>query len=67
VVTLIVDQGVPNRGHRHNIFCRDFKCAGAACGSHARYGTMCVIDFAGGFLEKGEKVAMAEPWRGSGE
>lgn len=67
VVTLIVDQGVPNRGHRRNIFCRDFKVAGAACGPHARYGAMCVIDFAGGFLAKGEPVAMAGPWRGAGE
>ena len=71
VVTLIVDQGVANRGHRHNIFSRDFKVAGTACGPHARYGSMCVIDFAGGFVEKGEKsdkvVAMAEPWRPIGE
>ena len=67
VVTLIVDQGVPNRAHRRNIFCRDFKVAGAACGPHARYGTMCVIDFADGFAEKGEKVAMVEVWRGVGE
>jgi uncharacterized protein YkwD len=67
VVTLIVDQGVPNRGHRRNIFSRDFKVAGAALGPHARYGAMCVIDFAEGFVEKGEKVAMADPWRGVGE
>jgi uncharacterized protein YkwD len=67
VATLIVDQGVPDRGHRRNIFCREFKVAGAARGSHPQYGAMCVIDFAGGFLAKGEKVAMAEPWRGIGE
>jgi len=63
VVTLIVDQGVPGRGHRRNIFCRDFRVAGAACGPHAQYGVMCVIDFADGFAVKGEKVAMAEAWR----
>ena len=64
VVTLIVDQGVPGRGHRRNIFCGGFKVAGAACGPHARYGAMCVIDFAEGFAEKGERVAMTnDPWR----
>jgi uncharacterized protein YkwD len=67
VVTLIVDQGVPGRGHRKNIFSRDFKVAGAACGAHARYGAMCVIDFADGFVQKGEGVAMADSWRGVGE
>lgn len=65
VVTLIVDQGVPDRGHRRNIFSRDFTVAGASCGPHARYGSMCVIDFAGGFVSKGDTVAMAStsPWR----
>lgn len=67
VVTLIVDQGVADRGHRRNIFCRDFKVAGAVCGPHARYGVMCVIDFAARFAEKGEKVAMTDPWRGATE
>ena len=67
VVTLIVDQGVANRSHRRNIFTPDFKVAGAACGPHARYGAMCVIDFAGGFVAKGERVAMTDPWRGAGD
>jgi hypothetical protein len=67
VVTLIVDQGVPSRAHRRIIFCPDFKVAGAARGPHASYGAMCVIDFAAGIAEKGEKVAMTEPWRGAGE
>ncbi len=51
VISLIVDAGVSNRGHRKNIFKSDFRVAGVACGSHARYGTMCVMDFAGGFIE----------------
>ena len=66
VVTLIVDQGVPDRGHRRNIFRPEFKVAGAARGPHARYGAMCVIDFAAGFAEKGEKIVMADAWRGTG-
>jgi len=64
VVTLLVDQGVPSRAHRRIIFCPDFTVAGAARGPHAAYGAMCVIDFAAGFAEKGEKVAMTGAWRG---
>lgn len=52
VATLIVDAGVRGRGHRKNIFCSGFGVAGVACGWHARYGTMCVMDFAGGFVKK---------------
>jgi uncharacterized protein YkwD len=63
VVTLIVDQGVPGKGHRKNIFSRDFHVAGVASGGHARYGSMCVIDFAGDFVPKGAAVATTDAWR----
>ncbi len=45
VVNLIVDDGVPDRGHRTNIFREGYRTVGAACGDHAIYGYMCVIDF----------------------
>ena len=51
VIGLIVDSGVAGRGHRKNLFLRDFGVVGVACGAHARWGTMCVMDFAGGFIE----------------
>lgn len=44
---LIIDSGVPNRGHRLNIFSRGYQLAGVACGPHPAYDTVCVIDFAG--------------------
>lgn len=51
VMQLIIDDGVPDRGHRINTFSKTFKTAGVACGPHPRFGTMCVVDFAQGFRD----------------
>jgi uncharacterized protein YkwD len=52
VLGLIIDDGIPDRGHRKNIFNPKFGIAGIACGDHPRFGIMCVIDFAGDYIEK---------------
>ncbi len=52
VMQLIVDDAVPDRGHRKSIFTPAYHTAGVACGPHRRYGTMCTIDFAAGFRER---------------
>ncbi|HZC17108.1 MAG TPA: CAP domain-containing protein [Caulobacteraceae bacterium] len=44
---LIIDSNVPGRGHRRNIFNPAFTAAGASCGLHRAYRSMCVIDFGG--------------------
>lgn len=48
VTQLIVDDGVPSRGHRKTIYDADFRLAGVSCGPHPTYEIACVIDFAGG-------------------
>ena len=57
VLALIIDDGLPARKHRKNIFNPNFNFAGAAFGPHARFGTMCSMDFAGGYAERGEDAA----------
>jgi uncharacterized protein YkwD len=52
VLQLIVDSGVPSRGHRANIFNPLFREAGVACGPHRRYGAMCVVDFTGRLMRR---------------
>lgn len=49
VSDLIIDDGQPSRGHRANILNRAFRVAGVGFDRHPRYGTVCVIDLAGGF------------------
>ena len=54
VMALIIDDGLPGRKHRKNIFSPKFNYAGAAVGPHANYRTICSIEFAGAYAEAGE-------------
>ncbi|MEZ4655733.1 MAG: CAP domain-containing protein [Candidatus Eisenbacteria bacterium] len=51
VASLIIDDGVPDRGHRSTLLDPQFRVAGVAFGFHARYKFMCVFDLAAGFDE----------------
>jgi uncharacterized protein YkwD len=48
---LIVDDGVPSRGHRDTIYKAAFRRVGLACAPHARYQRICVMNVAAGFQE----------------
>ncbi len=49
---LIVDDGVPDRSHRVNMFRKDYRIAGVACGPHKTYRIMCVIGYAAAYQER---------------
>lgn len=52
VVELLIDDGVANRGHRKGLLDPRWKFVGIACGPHAIYRTMCVLDFASGYQDR---------------
>ena len=52
VAQLLIDDGVPSRGHRDNIMNERFAFIGVAVGPHSRFGAMCVQDFAGSVTER---------------
>jgi uncharacterized protein YkwD len=55
VLALIIDDGLPARKHRKNIFNPNFNVVGAAFGPHAVYRTVCSMDFAGSYVERGSQ------------
>jgi len=46
IMRLLIDDGVPERAHRQNLFSSAWTNAGAGCGTHATYRSVCVIDYA---------------------
>lgn len=46
IIDLLVDDGVPSRGHRTILFDSRLQLVGISCGPHAAYRTMCVLDLA---------------------
>ena len=51
VMALMVDDGVPTRGHRTNMYRGAFRRVGVAVGTHPRFGIVCVMNFANGFVD----------------
>jgi uncharacterized protein YkwD len=61
VMALIIDDGVRSRGHRKNIFNPNYTVAGAACGPHAKFGSVSSIDFAAVYAEGTLARAATDP------
>lgn len=56
VEDLIVDDGVPSRGHRLGIYDPKFHVAGIRMGSHKTFGACCVIDLATAYVDNEENL-----------
>jgi uncharacterized protein YkwD len=52
VTSWLIDDGFVSRGHRNSLLSPAYKVVGVSCGDHARFTSMCVVDFAGGFSDK---------------
>ena len=55
VLQLLVDDGVPNRGHRENLFNDDFRTCGVYSGQHKDFDTMTCVDYAASFVKAGDE------------
>jgi uncharacterized protein YkwD len=51
VIYLLIDDGEYKRGHRKNFLTPEFEKVGVAVGTHTGYNTMCVMEFAGDFID----------------
>mmetsp|Transcript_40105 Transcript_40105/g.45825 ORF Transcript_40105/g.45825 Transcript_40105/m.45825 type:complete len:418 (+) Transcript_40105:24-1277(+) len=49
---LIVDDGVPSRGHRKNVFNEHLTMTGVGVASHKKYGSCVVLSYAGNFIDE---------------
>jgi uncharacterized protein YkwD len=52
VLALLIDDGVPDRGHRRNILDPNVRIAGVSCGPHKSYRLMCDIVHAAAYTER---------------
>lgn len=51
VLQLVVDDGVPSRGHREALLRPNYRQTGVACGEHRQFGLMCSMTYASEYLE----------------
>ena len=62
LLTWLIDDGFPSRGHRRRIMSADYRVAGVSCGPHPEFQIVCVLTLAGGFVDlQAAKAATATP------
>jgi uncharacterized protein YkwD len=58
IIQLLIDDGVPDRGHRKTLLKPDYNVAGVACGDHPVLGNVCVMTYAGKYQDKEADTAL---------
>jgi uncharacterized protein YkwD len=61
VIGWLVDDGFPSRGHRRNLLSTEYRYVGVAVGDKSKTGSMCVLTFAGAFVETKAGTATSKP------
>lgn len=61
VMGWLVDDGFPSRGHRRNLLSANYHYLGVAVGDKSVTGSMCVLTFAGDFVEMKAGAATSKP------
>lgn len=54
ILSLLIDDGIAERGHRANLFKKEFKYIGISCGAHRDYDVLSVLAYVGGIRDKGK-------------
>lgn len=57
ILTWLIDDGFPSRGHRRRVLSTDYHVAGISCGSHPEFSVMCVLTLAGEFTDLGSTTS----------
>ena len=61
VMRFLIDDGIPDRGHRKNLLNPEYRFLGFATGPHSTWQTTCVITFAAAYFENNVSTQVDPP------